>query len=101
MDTQEALSFAAAAPFVFLALMLFTHMVPVQVPVAWNPLISFILTTAWGIVLVVSDLWSGSIAVFIVTDLTVTYAVIGLRRQASDATVPILKLSGQNPPTQR
>lgn len=98
MDTQEALSFAAAAPFVFLALSLFTNMIPVQVPIQWNPLISFVLTTIWGLVLIASDLWSGNLAVFVVTDLTVTYAVIGFRRQVADAGVPISRLSGQIPP---
>jgi len=98
MDTQSAVSFAVAAPFIAMAMSLITQFVPVEVPVRWNPLISFGITLAWGFVLWFSDYWNGDLAVFIVTTITVTYAVIGLRSQANQIPgVNVPKLSGQTP----
>lgn len=101
MDTSSALSFTVAAPFIATAISFITNLIPVTVPAKWNPLISLTLTFGWGGVLWQSGRWDGDLAVFIVTGLTVAYAVIGLRSQAAQFGIPISKLSGQEPPIAR
>ena len=82
MDTQSALSYASAAPFIALLLAYVFSTVPTTIDHKYIPLCALALTTIWGVVLWQSNYWEGTAAVFIVTDITVAYAVGGIMSQA-------------------
>lgn len=93
INTSEALAWGTSAPFIVLLLGLVKSWV--TLPDRWIPTMAIGLSGAWGGVLIVSDLWTGTLAIFIVTMITVGFAASGMQ-SALRAVAPNVAKIGPN-----
>lgn len=89
MDTQSAISFAASAPFIATIIGFVAGALPQKIGHGWYPFAALILASVWGVVLKQGGYWEGSAATFVVTDLTVAYAVAGIMSQARNTGISV------------
>ena len=78
MNTQDALSFLTASPFIALILQIVFSSFGVRKDHKWTPLAALAVATAWGGVLVYSGYYDADLPVFIVSDVSVAFAVTGI-----------------------